>query len=88
MSDQQIWHEMKTGFDSNYTQTIDTLSLHGGGHENDCGITYQHAYAILAAFELKDEDGNVAHRMVMIRNPRKLHFYDGKWNTKDRYSWT
>ena len=57
-------------------------------HENDCGITYQHAFAVLSAFELKDENGESAHKMVMVRNPRNLHFYDGKWNTKDTYSWT
>ena len=57
MSDEQIWHYIKTAFDLNYTQTIDTQSTKEFGHENDCGITYQHAYAILAAFELRDEAG-------------------------------
>ena len=56
-------------------------------HENMCGLTMRHAFAILAAFELKDDNGNVKHKLVMIRNPRNINHYYGKWNNKDSFSW-
>ena len=48
-----------------------------------CGLTLNHAYAILAAFELKNKDGFVEHQLIMIRDPRNINYYDEKWNKKD-----
>ena len=56
-------------------------------HENMCGLTMRHAFAILAAFELKGEDQKVVHRLIMIRNPRNINHYFGKWNNRDTFSW-
>ena len=47
------------------------------------GLTLNHAYAILAAFELKNKDGFVEHQLIMIRDPRNINYYDEKWNKKD-----
>jgi hypothetical protein len=37
-----------------------------------CGLTINHSYAVLSSFELKDEDGNEVHKMVMMRNMRNF----------------
>ena len=61
----------------------------GSGNDqqtNTCGIAMSHAYAILAAFEMKDSAGTV-HKMLMMRNPWGVTKYSAKWNYADR-AWT
>lgn len=61
--------------------------------DHGCGLTLSHSYAILAAFELKNEDGTPAHRLIMIRNPRNFdprskNGKRNKWDNKDTENWT
>lgn len=71
-----------------FPTTIDTQGSKSS-HENTCGVTINHAFAILASFELKDEAREkVLHKMIMIRNPRSLNFFSDKWNYRDTRSWS
>lgn len=51
-----------------------------------CGIVQGHAYSILSAFEMTDADGTV-WKMVTIRNPWGITYYNGDWNGNDA-RWT
>lgn len=83
-----LWKLLAQGTAMGFPMTIDTTGSEAE-HENDCGITINHAFAIVSSFELKDEKREkVLHRMVMIRNPRSLSFFSDKWNSKDTMSWS
>lgn len=83
LEDEIIWDLIKSGHDSSYLMTTGT-----SGYLNDCGVPAAHAYAIISAFFLRDEHGRVAHKMLMIRDPKGRDTYQDKWNSKDKASWT
>ena len=77
---------LKEASSQNYTITagnsgIDDTTL------NDCGIHNHHAFSILSVFEMNSSDGT-SQELMMIRNPRMVTEYKGKWNTADYESWT
>ena len=60
----------------------------GDNHEkNACGIAEKHSFSVITSFYLRDPEGNIMHKMHMIRNPRKESGYSMKWNHNDLYSW-
>ena len=78
-----IWDYIKSGFDSNYLMMAGT-----SGYQNVCGVSPMHSYSIFSAFFLKDKDGKVKHKMIMMRDPRGKDSFKDKWNDQDRISWT
>ena len=55
--------------------------------QNICGLSYSHAYAILAAFQMTDSS-NVTYNMFLMRNPWGYEkFYNQSWNYNDS-RWT
>mgnify|MGYP006127748043 CR=1 FL=1 len=68
--------------------TIDTFYDPTQHHENVCGVTMSHAMTILSVFELKNTNGTVEHKMLMIRDQRNIEFLKIKWNHNDTESWT
>lgn len=49
-------------------------------------MSQSHAYSILGAYELKDNEGNVLHKIIQLRNPWAFDSYVGKWHDTD-YRW-
>lgn len=49
--------------------------------QNDCGLAYGHAYAILAVFKMDNIE------MVLMRNPWGTTTYSGPWKYNDA-AWT
>jgi hypothetical protein len=48
------------------------------------GLSESHAYALLGAFELKnDQTGEVEHRLYLLQNPWRFEQYIGPWHDKD-----
>lgn len=41
----------------------------------------------MRAFELRDEQGRVKHKLYMIRNPWAFSLYRGKWSFADKVRW-
>jgi hypothetical protein len=79
-----IFSMLKAGDELNYIQATGTIGVDTG--VNSCGVVGGHAYAILAAFELKTSD-TVDHNMLMIRNPWGMTYWNGNWNYLDT-AWT
>ena len=82
----QAYALLKAGEDANYIMAAGT---DGGGNDqvtNTCGIAQSHAYAILAAFEMKDAS-NVVHQMLLMRNPWGITGYKAAWHKGDT-AWT
>ena len=68
---------------------IMTLGTDGGGNDqetNSCGIAKSHAYSLLAGFTMTDAS-NVAHEVLLARNPWGVTEYTGTWKHDDS-NWT
>jgi aminopeptidase C len=48
-----------------------------------------HAYSLIGAYELKETNGQVVHRLYRVRNPwgKDWGYYSGYWNDKSSL-WT
>ena len=46
-------------------------------------MSQSHAYSVLGTYELRQGDGTLAHRLLMLRNPWGFETYRGLWNDKD-----
>ena len=53
---------------------------------NNCGISESHAFSILAAFTMTDNDGT-DHKCLLMRNPWGVVYYDKEWSKEDP-NWT
>lgn len=69
---------------SNYIMSIATPA--GASQYNYCGMVTSHAYSILSAFEMTDQN-NLVHKMIMLRNPWGKTQYNQSWHKADP-NWT
>lgn len=60
MGHEEIYKVIKEGHDKGYPMIIGVAGA-DSQHENQCGVTEQHAFSILAAFDLVDKNGKLAH---------------------------
>jgi len=53
-----------------------------GSHDNttDAGVACSHAYSILAAYHLKNDNGQSIARLFKVRNPWGSEQYGGDWS--------
>lgn len=54
-------------------------------------MTYSHAYSILDTFQLKDEAGNAAESLYLVKDPNgpaAITDYKLAWNNRDTTRWT
>ena len=72
LNDTESWELLRKAFLNKQPMTIESGGYYTGHHENECGVVNGHAMTILAAFELKDQSGEVKHKMIMIRDPRNI----------------
>jgi len=71
---------------ANYIMAVGTAGSGNDQHTNTCGIAMSHAYSMLAAFTMTDAS-NVAHKMLLLRNPWGTTGYSAGWNHADT-AWT
>jgi calpain-15 len=57
------------------------------GSSNPFGLTNNHAYTIVGAYLLFDNNVQT-NRLIKIRNPWGIDVYTGKWSDLDTTSWT
>lgn len=72
-----VFPMLKAADDLDHILAAGTVGVDTG--VNSCGIVGGHAYAIIAAFELKTS-GTVDHNMLMIRNPWGETYWNNNWN--------
>lgn len=53
---------------------------------NECGVSYSHAFTIIHAFTMEDDD-KIEHRCLLMHNPWGESSYDGTWSAEDE-NWT
>lgn len=91
MTDDELFSSMKEANDLDYIMGAGTYGL-SDSYTNDCGVVAGHAYTIMEAFELTDEDGDVAAEVYMVRNPwGSTGKTDGLWGEGEctsEASWT
>ena len=75
------WKIWKEAYDNKYILNIGTR-VGSDKDMNECGVSFGHAYAVLALFDLTDDSG-VEHNMFLIRNPWGEATYTDLWNAKD-----
>ena len=62
-----------------------------GSRVNECGLRFDHAFPIIDLFLLRNEEGHVTHRMLMLRDPRAIRAFtksNRQWNVNDTVHWT
>ncbi len=84
------WNIVQPGMLANYIMTTD---VGGAGCDTSDDNAYHlpcgHAYTLLGAYAILDTSGNIAHRLLRIRNPWGVDAgYNGTWNDGDTVSWT
>lgn len=73
MSEEDIWKMVTDGYKANSPMV-------GSCHNYKYNLVSMHAYAIIKPMELKDEAGNVVHKLIQMRNPWGRSTYDGPWS--------
>ena len=82
----QAYALLKAGEDANYIMAAGTDGSGNDQVTNTCGVAMSHAYAILAAYEMKDASNNV-YKMLLMRNPWGTTQYSAPWHKGDS-KWT
>ena len=83
----KIWQRIKDGEEKDYVMTAGAGDFEDGMEQlNSCGLISSHAYSLLAAMEVVNEDGE-AINLVKLRNPWGRSEWQGRW-ADDDYHWT
>ena len=76
-----MWARMKLADDYDYLMGAGT-SGSSDVYLNSCGIRMNHAYSIIAVFEM-DSISGFTHRMYMMRDPWAVTDYNADWHAGD-----
>lgn len=75
------WNLIYDAVQKGFVIGCDTFETMDPDGMNSLGLWMGHTYGMIGAFELKDVDENVVHRLLMIRDPfGKLYGYNGTWS--------
>lgn len=83
--DDELWDKLHNAYLSEYHISLGT---YGQTHElNKCNIRELHAFSLLASFYLRNDKGEILHRMHMVRDPTSETKFSLRWNSDDYYRW-
>lgn len=68
-----VWNEVTSALRANYLIGVNTAAA------TKYSLPGSHAYTVLGAYELKDTNGNVVHRLYRVRNPWSTDNFNGPW---------
>ena len=81
-TDDEIFAILKEADDKHYILGAGTAGQGDDSVKNSVGLSASHAYSILGAYELRDANGDVKHKILQIRNPWRFETYTGPWRDK------
>lgn len=87
-SGNEAWTIIDNAFNKSWEVGAETAyNPSGDSSQNQYGLSYSHAYAVIGTNELKDYAGNVQYKLLQIRNPWRSETYTGPWGDSS-YLWT
>ena len=82
-TEDQIWSILKDSDEKKYILGAGTSGSGNHDLKNELGLSQSHAYSVIGCYELKDGEGNVVHKLLMLRNPWGFETYNGPWHDGD-----
>ena len=84
-TEDQIWEILSSADKNNYIIGAGTSGSGNHDLKNSYGLSQSHAFSVLGCYELKNGNGEVAVRLLMLRNPWGFETsYTGRWNDNDK----
>ena len=79
-TEDQIWTILNSADKAHYIIAAGTSGTGDHNLRSSIGLSQSHAYSVLSTHELKDQYGEVQHRLILLRNPWRFETYVGKWH--------
>ena len=81
ITNEELWDIVNMGQANNYPM------IGWSDNKTENGIAEGHAYTLLGALGLKNENGEIVHKLIRMRNPWGYDEYTGPWSAKSNL-WT